>query len=222
MSNNESFIDEVTEEVRRDKLYKALRKYGWIGIAGVLLLVGGASVNEVMKARERAAAEATGDAILAAATRDSAAGRLAALDEIEADGELASVIGLIAAGEMPDDPAAAAGRLDAIAADPQMPALYRDLAVLKRALLPEQMSAEERVSALSALTAPGAPFRVLAEEQIALAEVELGRTEAALARLMALLDDNEASGALRQRAQQVIVALGGGLGDGEATDGAAE
>ena len=81
MSNNDSFIDEVTEEVRRDKLYAGLRKYGWIGIAAVLLLVGGASVNEILKARERAQAEATGDAILSAVTRDITAGKLAALDE---------------------------------------------------------------------------------------------------------------------------------------------
>ena len=210
MSNNDSFIDEVTEEVRRDKLYAGLKKYGWIGVVAVILLVGGASVNEYLKARERAKAEATGDAILSAVTRDITAGKLAALDEIEADGELTAVLGLIAAGEQPADLAAAADRLASVAANPEAPALYRDLAVLKHAMLPDQMTAEARVEALSALTAPGAPFRVLAEEQIALAEIELGQTAAAVARLEALLDDNEASGALRQRAQQLIVALGGG------------
>jgi len=210
MSNNESFIDEVTEEVRRDKLYAGLKKYGWIGIAAVLLLVGGASANEVMKARERSAAEATGDAILSAVTRDITAGKLAALDEIEAGADLGAVLGLIAAGEQPEDFAAAAARLAAVAADPETPQLYRDLAVLKHAMLPEQMSAADRIEALSGLTAPGAPFRVLAEEQIAFAEVELGETAAAITRLEALLNDNDASGALRQRAQQLIVALGGG------------
>ena len=210
MSNNDSFIDEVTEEVRRDKLYAALRKYGWIGIAAVLLLVGGATLNEYLKAREQARAEATGDAILSAVTRDITAGKLSALDEIAAEGELAAVLGLIAAGEQPEDPDAAAERLAAVAADANTPQLYRDLAVLKHAMLPGQMSPAERVDALAGLITPGAPFRVLAEEQIALAEVELGDTASALARLELLLNDNEASGALRQRAQQLIVALGGG------------
>ncbi len=36
MSNNDSFIDEVNEEVRRDKLYALFRKYGWIGVVAVL------------------------------------------------------------------------------------------------------------------------------------------------------------------------------------------
>ena len=30
VSNPESFIQEVTEEVRRDRLYSYFRKYGWI------------------------------------------------------------------------------------------------------------------------------------------------------------------------------------------------
>ena len=32
MSNPDSFIDEVTEEVRRDRLFAVFRKYGWIGV----------------------------------------------------------------------------------------------------------------------------------------------------------------------------------------------
>ena len=219
MSNNESFIDEVTEEVRRDKLYAALRKYGWIGILGVVLLVGGAAVNEWLKARERAAAEALGDAVLAAIETGEPEAKLAALDAIAAEGDRAALLGLVAASELPLDPAKAAEKLAAVADDPAQPPLYRDLATLKRAMLPEILGPQERVDALTPLTAPGAPFRVLAEEQIALAEIELDAVDSAIARLEALLNDNEASGALRQRAQQLIVALGGPAA-AEATDGA--
>ena len=41
MSNPDSFIDEVTEEVRRDRLFAIFRKYGWIGAVLVALIVGG-------------------------------------------------------------------------------------------------------------------------------------------------------------------------------------
>lgn len=210
MSHNDSFIDEVTEEVRRDKLYGTLKKYGWIGIVGVLVLVGGAAVNEWIKARDRAAAEAAGDAILAAVTGGAPADQVAALEALAVEGDAAAVVGLIAAGAESGDPEAAGARLATLAADQTLPPLYRDLALLKRAMLPGQMTAEERIDALSGLVAPGAPFRVLAEEQIALAEIELGDSASAVIRLEALLEDNEASGALRQRAQQLIVALGGG------------
>ena len=208
MSNPESFIDEVTEEVRRDKLYAQLRKYGWIGVLAVLLLVGGAAANEWIKARDRAAAEATGDAILAAVEIDDAAARLATLDGLGAEGDRTALITLIAAA-VADDPAEADRRLAALAEDTSRPALYRDLAQLKRTLLPGALDAAARVEVLTPLTAPGGAFRVLAEEQIALAEIELGQTEAARTRLKALLSDTEASQALRRRVSQLIVALGG-------------
>ena len=46
VSNPDSFIDEVTEEVRRDKLFAFFRRYGWIGVVLALLIVGGAAYSE--------------------------------------------------------------------------------------------------------------------------------------------------------------------------------
>ena len=95
MSNTDSFIEEVTEEVRRERLYKMFRRYGWIGITAVVLLVGGAAWNEWNKAQKAAEAQALGDAILVAAeARDTAA-----LDAIDVDGEAAAVLGFLAAAE---------------------------------------------------------------------------------------------------------------------------
>ena len=49
----------------------------------------------------------------------------------------------------------------------------------------------------------------MAEEQLALLEVETGNRDAALERLQRIVEDAEATAGLRQRAAQVIVALGG-------------
>ncbi len=54
MSNNDSFIDEVTEEVRRDRLFGLYRKYGWIGLVLILGIVGGTAANEWLKSRDEA------------------------------------------------------------------------------------------------------------------------------------------------------------------------
>ena len=54
-------------------------------------------------------------------------------------------------------------------------------------------------------------LRLLAQEQIAMLEIERGDTEAAVARLLDLYADAEASQGLRERASGVIVALGGDL-----------
>ena len=36
MSDTDSFIDEVNEEVRRDRLYHLLRRYGWIAALAIV------------------------------------------------------------------------------------------------------------------------------------------------------------------------------------------
>ena len=49
MSDTDSFIDEVNEEVRRDRFYFMLKRYGWIAVLAVILLVGGAAWNAVQR-----------------------------------------------------------------------------------------------------------------------------------------------------------------------------
>src|SRR6056297_2951729 len=83
MSDADSFIDEVTEEVRRDRMYLLLRRWGWIGVVVVLAVVGGAAWNEYRKAQETATAQALGDAILAALEADAPAQRADALEQVQ-------------------------------------------------------------------------------------------------------------------------------------------
>lgn len=58
MSNSDSFIDEVTEEVRREKTFGYIKRYGWIVGLAVVVVVGGAAWNEWNKAQAQAEAEA--------------------------------------------------------------------------------------------------------------------------------------------------------------------
>lgn len=211
VSETDSFIEEVSEEVRRDRLYGYVRRYGWIAVVAVLLLVGGASYNEYRKAQVISAAQAKGDAILSALEKDPGADRLAELEGLDPSVQSSPVVAMLLAGEAleAEDPGAAADALQAVIDDAEQPQLYRDLALLKRVILTSnEVAPDARISTLSALTTPGSTFRVLAEEQIALAELEKGDREAAIARLRALLVDVEASQGLRVRAQQLIVALG--------------
>lgn len=217
LSNTDSFIDEVTEEVRRDRLYGALRRYGWIGGLLVLALVGGAAWNEWRKAEADAAAQATGDRILAALDATDPIVRATGLSDVPASGDAGALVALLAAAAERDggDTAAAVARLTALEADPGLGPLYRQLATLKRLMLAGAAGVPpaERIAGLTPLTAPGAPFRQLAEEQIALAEAEAGDVDAALARLRALLQEEGVTSGLRTRAQQTIVALGGDPGE---------
>lgn len=215
MSDTDSFIEEVTEEVRRDKLFGLMRRYGWIAVLAVLLLVGGTAYREYNRAAEAARAQAFGDAILAALENDAAADRVSALDQVEAPtAEGAAMLDMLIAAEQALDGngAAAAERLNATATDGDLPEIYRQIASFKALTRPESpLGADERRVAFEAMAAPGAPLRLLAEEQLALLDIEAGDTDAALARLNAILGDSELTAGLRRRASQLIVALGGEL-----------
>ncbi|RBO54287.1 hypothetical protein DSD19_02525 [Rhodovulum sp. BSW8] len=212
MTNPDSFIQEVTDEVRRDRLFAWMRRYGWIAALIIVGLVGAAAWREWSIARQEAAAQALGDSILDAIEIRDAAARAEALGRIGADGPAGALVALLAAAEAPDAAGriAATERLDAIAADASLPPYLSDLAALKLVLMRgSDMTPEARLAALEPLAAPGRPFRTLALEQMAYAEIDADRTDAALDRLRGLLDDAEASADLRQRASRLIVALGG-------------
>ena len=212
MSNTDSFIDEVNEEVRKDRLFALMRRYGWIAILLVLLLVGGAAFREYRLAQNRAAAQDTGDQILAALQLEEADARVAALAEVSSDGDVAAIVAMLAASGDADAGNAGLARaeLENIAQNGTISRHVRELAALKLVMLSaDDMTLDERMIALTPLAAPGAPYRLLAEEQIALVEIAQGKPDAAIERLRLVSEDIEVTQGLRQRALDVIVALGG-------------
>ncbi len=209
LSNSDSFLDEVAEEVQRDKLYGYLRRYGWIAVLAVLLIVGGAAWNEYRKAQTRAAAEATGDALLDALNQDDFAARADAIAAVDAQGAAVAVVALLTAAtqEEAGDIDAAAETLAGLVTNADIPEMYRDLATFKAAMLPSDDPAA-RMIALEQLAQPGQPFRLLALEQMAYAKLEQGETDAAIADLRSIVEDAAVTRGLRERAQTLMVALG--------------
>ncbi len=213
LSNSDSFIDEVNDEVRRDKLYGLLRRYGWIAVIAVVALVGGAAYIEYSKSQERARAQALGDGMLAAMGNPDRAARAGDLQAITLSTPAsAAVVGLLTAAEQvsADADAAAIETLETLAMDGDVPELYRQIAQFK-ALTLEGADADPaaRRQALEAMAQPGNPLRLLAAEQLALINIQDGDPAAAIAAYQAILSDAEVTADLQQRALQVIVALGG-------------
>jgi len=211
VSDTDSFIEEVTEEVRRDRLFRLMRRYGWIAILAILLLVGGAAWNEWRKAQARDTAQDFGDSILAALSEEDRAARAEALANVEAPNpEAAAVVDLLAAAEGAEqDPEAAAARLlDIVDRDATTP-VYRHVATLKAVMLPGSgLDPDTRRARLEGLVAQGGVLRLLAEEQLALIALETGDRAAALKTLTRIAQDAEATAGLRRRVTQLIVALG--------------
>ncbi|WP_227269774.1 hypothetical protein [Roseobacter weihaiensis] len=213
MSDRDSFIDEVNDEVRRDRFYFMLRRYGWIAALAVVLIVGGAAWNEFRKAQDRAQAENLGDEILAALSARDPGARFEGLDSIEAEtlGAQAVVDLLVAAeAQQAGNITAAVAALDGVALNLEAPPIYRQVAAFKSLVLQgDTLDSATRRQQFEALASPGAPLSLMAQEQLALIDIEEGQTQAAIAKYQAILQDAGVSADLQQRALQVIVALGG-------------
>jgi hypothetical protein len=212
MANSDSFINEVTEEVRRDRLFGFFRRWAWLIILIVVMLVGGAAWLEWDRNRTEARAQAFGDALLSALDQPEAAARIAALGTLLPDTPAAQMtLGLLLANEEAADgqTAEAAARLRALAALPDIARRYRDLALLKAHMLDPEGDAQAQL-VLETLATPGAPYRVLAEEQLALMAVRAGDLARAGDILRRIENDAAATPGLQQRASQLIVALESG------------
>jgi hypothetical protein len=212
LSNPDSFIEEVTEEVRRDRLFRLFRKYGWIGVVAILGLVGGTAWTEWSKAREASRAQAFGDALIDALDQGTPEERREALAAVPSEAQQTAILNLILASDPDEDKAATLAALEKVANDASLSPAYRDLAVLRRVLVAgTDLSVADRRAALDGIAVAGRPYRVLAEEQLAYLLIEDGKPDDAITALSALMQDQEASGALRARLGQMITALGGTL-----------
>ncbi|AUH33726.1 tetratricopeptide repeat protein [Paracoccus tegillarcae] len=209
-NENDSFIDEVTEDLRRDRLFGLFRRYGWIAIALILAIVIGAAWREYSIAQANSAAQEFGDSIVAA---EAAGDPAAALGQIEgstaSQDALASLLQANAlaaadqgdqAGEQLDVAAAALGDDDTV---------LRDLARLKQVMvLGPDMDPMQRDQILTPLAQPGAPFELLALEQQAVALVGAGRNEDAVALIRQIQQKDGLSEGLRRRLSEMMIAMG--------------
>ncbi len=204
-NQSDTFIDEVTEELRRDRLYGAMRRYGWIVVLVIVAVVGFTAWREYSAAQDRAAAEAWGDAILAAEAENDPAAVLA-VDPRGSAGRQA-LTGLLAAGAQ-TDPDARAQALQGVA-DAQPDSVLGELAQLKLVMAQgAQMDAAERDAILTRLSRAGAPFELLALEQKAVALIGAGRPEDAITLIRQIQDKDGLTEALRRRLSEMMIALG--------------
>ena len=205
MSDTDSFIDEVTEEVRRDRLFGYFRRYGWIAAVVILGLVGGTAYNEWSKSAAAQVAQARGDALLDALDMEDDAASIAMLSAIATQEGGDVVASFLAAGS---DQNQAANLLGAIAENTDQPEYIRDLARLKLVTTPDSVSQEEAVLILTDLSAAGGLYRNAATEMLVAIELERGNVDAAVTLLQAHIQDAQATQEQIQRMGELIVALG--------------
>lgn len=214
-NQNDSFIDEVTEDLRRDRLFNLFRRYGWIAIALVLALVGGTIWNEYDKSRNEKTARAWGDAVLAAQQQEggddeSLAAALASVDSMGSAGRKALTEMLAAGAEAEAGQSKqAAERLKTAAQGVADDPVLHDLAMLKAVMVAgPAMDAAERDQILAGLSKPGAPYELLALEQKAVALIGAGRNDDAAMLIGQIQQKDGLSEPLRRRLSEMMITLG--------------
>lgn len=224
MADNDSFVAEVTEEVRRDQMYAVWRKYGpWVIFALAAIILGTAGGAWWSQRQVDAAREASGPIFEAAVVEDDAR-RATLLTEAAAasDGDLSAIARLRAGAALAasGDVDGAAAAYQAVADDAGVDRRLRELGGLRVVMVrADAMPPDEMLDRLRPLAAEGAPWRPLAMELTAAAHLRAGDREAALATLADVAGDATATPGARQRSTDLIAALGGeALGpDAEAT-----
>jgi len=209
LSETDSFIQEVTEEVRQDRMFALWKKWGPFVIGGVIVIVGVAAAWSWHQSRTHAAAETRGGAFIAVDAESPE--QIAALPEkIDGPARLIAELSAAAALIEADEPDRALAAYQAIAAQGGIHPEYADLAALQAArLLAADGDHEAARSALAALIAPGGPYRLLALELRAAIALEVGDRDAARADLREIADDPDATFGSRERARAILDATGG-------------
>ncbi|PDH58526.1 MAG: hypothetical protein CNE94_03160 [Rhodobacteraceae bacterium MED-G07] len=212
MSDTDNFIEEVSEEVRRDRLYNFFRKYAWVGVLVVLTIVGGTAFLEYQKATVKSKAEKVGSAVMKALERSDEKERAELLANIESSNpEVKSIVAMLKAAEeiALQNYAAASKSLKTISEDSSIGQIYRDIAEFKFLLLShDRVEDALLLTGFEKLASPGNPFRLLAEEQIAIIELKNRDNDAAVAKLRSILEDAELTDTIRQRVTQLLISIG--------------
>lgn len=212
---SDEFIREVDEELQREKLAELAKRYGWIAVAaavGVVLAtaawVGWQRWNEHRRETE-AERFAAVDGLVGPAGPETVAALLHFARE--ASPGFSALARLRAAARAEDDRTALEA-LDAVAADPVADPLLKDAARL--------MAAARRVGrddpgavarSLESLAGDGGPWRHVARQLVAAAQLEADAREQAIAALRRIVEDGEAPPTLRSRAAELLDALGAPL-----------
>ncbi len=213
MSDTDSFIEEVSEEVRRDRMFGLWKRYGPFVIGAIVLFVAGAAVMTWLDQRKAAQAQEAGAALIAASI-GSATETAEAMEVVAGTaGEpgLRALAQMRAAGAfaVAGNKEAAIAAFQKISLGADTPDLLRDVAALRALMLSgEDMPPADFATALSPLAEGAGPYSLLALEARGVAKERAGDREGAIADLSAVHADAAAPAGLRRRVAEVLTALG--------------
>ena len=165
MSLNDSFIKEVSEEVRRDKLFKYIKKYSWFGIVAILIIIFIVAYNEWKKSNEIINHQLNGDElnlILNRFSNDQNFDDYSTYLEKNKPGYTLAVLNPLFLSQETNIKIKLQ-YLNNIENDENSPQVLRDLALFYQLYLGDK-TYDDKFQILNKLSGPDRPFRLLAIE----------------------------------------------------------
>ncbi len=165
MSLNDSFIKEVSEEVRRDKLFKYIKKYSWFGIVAILIIIFIVAYNEWKKSNEIINNQLNGDElnlILNRFSNDQNFDDYSTYLEKNKPGYTLAVLNPLFLSQETNIKIKLQ-YLNNIENDENSPQVLRDLALFYQLYLGDK-TYDDKFQILNKLSGPDRPFRLLAVE----------------------------------------------------------
>jgi hypothetical protein len=214
--NNEAFIREVDEELRKDQALRAWRRWGRIAV--IALLIGLAIFAGVLVWRneQHKAAGKEGEKLqlvyddLGAGKFDAAAKPLAELASSDVDGYRAAALFTQADVLLQkNDLKGAAAKFGQVAGDASLAQPFRDVALIRQTSAElDTIKPEVVVSRLRGLAVPGNPWFGSAGELVAVAYLKQGKRDLAGRLFGQIASDEGVPPSIRQRAVQMAGVLG--------------
>ena len=213
---NETFLREVDENLRRDRLRDFAKKYGGLLVSALVLFLaasGGFIWWQQHKA-ERSGRQVEQIAEIFKNIGGGAPGNAPQqLDELSNSGSKAvratAMLTRAALAVQQNDLKLAKAKYAEIAADSSLPKPYRDAALIRQTALEfDQIPPQEVVSRLEPLAKPGEPWFGSAGEMTAMALVKQGQKTQDAQLFAAIAKDRNVPDSIRERSVQIAGSLG--------------
>lgn len=214
--NNDAFFREVDDELRRDQLTRFGMRYGkivLIAVAVALAALGGFLYWQHHRAQQAGLDSEALSGALADLGQGKTAPAKAKLDQLAASPRevyraSARLTAAAAAAER-NDTKAAVQQFAAVAADGDVPAPFRDLALIRQTALEfDTLPPAQVIARLTPLAVTGNPWFGSAGEMVAVSHLKLNQPAQAAPIFAAIARDETAPETLRSRSARIAAVLG--------------
>ena len=212
----DTFLKEVDEELRKERMNQFVARYGWWLLAAIVLILGAVGGYIWWRGQQEVKAAEQGETLVAtldqidAGNRSAAAPKIGELAASEVDGYRAAALFARASSQTEAGQSAAAiATLRSIAEDEGLAEPYRQAALVRQTALEfDQLQPQVVIRRLAPLARPGQPWFGSAGEMVGMAHLKMRRPDLAGAMFQRIGLDEQVTPTIRTRAIQMAGSLG--------------